>query len=160
MPTCQSRHYCAVDSVDSADHTAHGEPDISRLRHRGHLHPNCRVTISQGGPSSRLAWVFSAATRPTAPTCHAFLGLRYRVSGRLGTKHSPKSRGMGTTYESSSEPGVITRSTWNQPSGYSSTSITWDADPASTSGHPLHAKSSMEGRSPRSTTTALSARLQ
>lgn len=67
---------------------------------------------------------------------------------------------MSITYASSSEPGAITRSTWDQPSGYSSTSITWDADPASTSGYMLHAKNLMEGRSPRSTTIDSNARLQ
>lgn len=52
-------------------------------------------------------------------------------------------------HESSAEAGAITRSTWSQSSGYSSRSVTWDGEPASTSGYPLHAKRPMEGRSPR-----------
>ncbi|KAG6358858.1 hypothetical protein INS49_012377 [Diaporthe citri] len=146
MPTCQSGRHAPLTAQISLpmESLAFLDCDIEDI-----------FTQNVGSRSVsvahlKAAWVFARLAGPTHPRVHALLGLRCRVSGRVEAEHSPTERVMSiTSADPSTEAGAITRSTWSPPPGYSSRSVTWDADPASTSGYPLHAKNPMEGRSPR-----------
>lgn len=153
MPTCQSgRHVPLTAQINlPMECLAFLDCDIEDISTQNVGSRSVRVA------HFKAAWNSSRLPGPPhTHVRHVLLALRCRVSWPDRGRAQPDRKGQEHRFDgSSTEAGAITSSTWSQPSGYLSGSVTWDADPASTSGYPLHAKNPMEGRSPRSAASGL-----